>query len=177
MKKLFSNLFNIKRTKTQEELNRQGLLLALHKDELYIFLAGGGIYMLGYNVYSPVNNMLNLAPSMAAIYSYYKDEPEERIDLILEKQVLRWLALKSCYGVYAAFSFLSYQLKMEQKNKSPFKLNTQKIMPEFKKQFESLREDLKKTKEYEGESLEEGLFEAMKNENEVNIENYGIKIF
>ena len=36
---------------------------------------------------------------------------------------------------------------------------------------------LKEIKEYEGERLKEGLWEAIQIENNMNIKNYGIKIF
>ena len=64
-----------------EKLNRQGLLLAIKRNELDEFLSGSGMYRLGYNSYAPGNAMLNLSPAMATIYSYYGDEPEQRVDL------------------------------------------------------------------------------------------------
>ncbi|WP_257675248.1 hypothetical protein [Clostridium felsineum] len=50
---------------------------------------------------------------------------------------------------------------MELNNKSPFKINKDK---------------LRKCTEYEGVSLKEGLWEAMQIENKINIKNYGIEI-
>ena len=143
-----------------ETLNRQGLLLAVNRKELDEFLSGSGMYRLGYNPYAPGNTMLNLSPAMAAIYSYYIDEPEKRVDLELEKTLLDWLTWKSGIGVFAVFSVLSYQLKMEQSNKSPFKIDKDNIMIEFKKALDIYEDDLKELKEYEGETLQEGLWEA-----------------
>ena len=158
------------------KLNRQGLLLAIENNELSMFLRGRGMYRLGYNIYAPANTMLNLDPAMAAIYSYYIDKPKKRVDSKLEETLLDWLTWKSGIGVFATFSVLSYQLKMELKNKSPFKINREKIEKEFKKALVIYENDLKELKEYEGESLNEGLWEAMQIENKYNIEEYGIKI-
>lgn len=159
-----------------DKLNRQGLLLAIKRNELDEFLCGSGMYRLGYNSYDPGNTMLNLAPAMTAIYSYYIDEQEKRIDIELEKTLLDWLTWKSGIGVFAVFSVLSYQLKMELSNKSPFKINKDKIIIELKKALDMYEDDLKAYKEYEGECLTDGLWEAMQIENKMNIRNYGIKI-
>lgn len=159
-----------------EKLNREGLLLAIENNELDEYLSGTGMYRLGYNPYAPGNTMLNLTPAMSAIYSYYIDEPEKRVDLILEDTLLDWLTWKSGIGVFAVFSVLSYQLKMELSNKSPFKINKDKIKKELKKALDIYKDDLKELKEYEGESLKEGLWEAMQIENKINIKNYGIEI-
>ena len=159
-----------------EKLNREGLLVAIENNELDEFLRGRGMYRLGYNPYAPGNTMLNLTPAMSAIYSYYIDEPEKRVDLILENTLLDWLTWKSGIGVFAVFSVLSYQLKMELSNKSPFRINKDKIQKELKKALDKYKADLKELKEYEGESLKEGLWEAMQIENKINIKNYGIEI-
>lgn len=159
-----------------EKLNREGLLLAIKRNELDEFLSGSGMYRLGYNPYAPGNTMLNLTPAMSAIYSYYIDEPEKRVDLKLEDTLLNWLTWKSGIGVFAVFSVLSYQLKMELNNKSPFKINKDKIQKELKNALDIYKDKLKKRKEYEGESLKEGLWEAMQIENKINIKNYGIEI-
>lgn len=159
-----------------EKLNREGLLLAIKRKELDEFLSGSGMYRLGYNPYAPGNTMLNLTPAMSAIYSYYIDEPEKRVDLILENTLLDWLTWKSGIGVFAVFSVLSYQLKMELSNKSPFRINKDKIKKELKNALDIYKDELKKRKEYEGESLKEGLWEAMQVENKINIKNYGIEI-
>lgn len=159
-----------------EKLNREGLLLAIKRNELDEFLSGSGMYRLGYNPYAPGNTMLNLTPAMSAIYSYYIDEPEKRVDLKLEGTLLDWLTWKSGIGVFAVFSVLSYQLKMELSNKSPFKINKDRIKKELKKALDIYKDDLKELKEYEGESLKEGLWEAMQIENKINIKNYGIEI-
>lgn len=159
-----------------KELNRQGLLLAINRNEINSFLAGMGMYRLGYNQYAPCNTMLNLVPAMSAIYSYYIDEPNKRVDLELEKTLLDWLTWKSGIGVFAVFSVLSYQLKMEKNHKSPFVIDIAKIKVEFDDALNIYREDLKRLKKYEGESLKEGLWEAMQIENKTNIDNYGIDI-
>lgn len=159
-----------------EKLNREGLLVAIENNELHQFLSGTGMYRLGYNPYAPGNTMLNLTPAMSAIYSYYIDEPKKRVDLILEDTLLDWLTWKSGIGVFAVFSVLSYQLKMELNNKSPFKINKDKIKKELKKALDIYKDKLKKRKEYEGESLKEGLWEAIQIENKINIKNYGIEI-
>ncbi|WP_315081025.1 hypothetical protein [uncultured Clostridium sp.] len=159
-----------------EKLNREGLLIAIKRNEIDEFLSGSGMYRLGYNPYAPGNTMLNLSPAMSAIYSYYIDEPEKRVDLKLENTLLDWLTWKSGIGVYAVFSVLSYQLRMELSNKSSFKINKDKINKELKKALDIYKDDLKVLKEYEGESLKEGLWEAMQIENKINIKNYGIKI-
>lgn len=159
-----------------KDLNRQGLLLAIEENELDEFLSGTGMYRLGYNQYAPGNTMLNLAPAMAAIYSYYIDEPTKRVDLELEKTLLDWLTWKSGIGVFAVFSILSYQFKMERNNKSPFLIDKDKINIALKNAINIYIEDLKELKEYEGESLKEGLWEAMQIENKINIDNYGIDI-
>ena len=159
-----------------EKLNRQGLLLAINRNELDEFLSGSGMYRLGYNPYAPGNTMLNLSPAIAAIYSYYIDEPEKRVDLELEKTLFKWLTWKSGIGVFAVFSVLSYQLKMEQINKSPFKINKDKIIIALKEAINIYEDKLKSSKRYEGECLKEGLWEAMQIENKINISNYGIKI-
>jgi len=171
-----SNNKKLNKKSRREELNRKGLLLAIKHNELSMFLRGKGAYMLGYNIYSPANTMLNLDPAMEAIYSYYIDEPYNRVDLKLEETLLDWLTWKSGIGVFAVFSVLSYQLKMELMNESPFKINREKIEKEFKKALVIYENDLKELKEYEGESLNEGLWEAMQIENKYNIEEYGIKI-
>lgn len=72
---------------TDAELNRQGLLVTIRRNELDEFLCETGMYRLGYNTYAPGNTMLNLAPSMAAIYSYCKEAPDTRVDLELEKKI------------------------------------------------------------------------------------------
>lgn len=159
-----------------KNLSRQGLLLAIKRNELDLFLSGTGMYRLGYNPYSPVNSMLNLAPAMAEIYSYCVEEPQKRIDLTLQNTLMEWLTWKSGTGVFAVFLVLSYQLKMEQLNKSPFKLDRDKIINELKNVVSTYEDKLKKIKEYEGESLKEGLWEALQIENNMNIKNYGIKI-
>lgn len=159
-----------------KQLNRQGLLLAIKRNELDEFLSGTGMYRLGYNSYAPGNTMLNLPPAMKAIYDYYIDKPEKRVDLELEKTLLDFLTWKSGIGVFAAFSVLSYQLKMEQSNKSPFKINSDKITSELKKALHMHENDLKSLKKYEGENLKEGLWEALQIENKTNINNYGIRI-
>lgn len=112
--------------------------------------------------------MLNLVPAMTTIYKYYADEPDKRVDLELKKTLLEWLTWKSGIGVFAVFSTLSYQLKMEQSNKSPFKIDKNKIMVEFKKAVNLYKHKLKDIKKYEGESLKEGLWEAMQIENKMN---------
>lgn len=158
------------------DLNRECLKLAIKKQELDMFLGGRGIYTFGDNPYLPGNSMLNLSSSMTEIYNYYKDEPEKRVDLELEKTLLEWLTWKSGIGVYAVFSVLSYQLKREMEGKSPFKINKDKIIFEFRKALEIYKDKLKNCKKYEGESLKEGLWEAMNKENEMNVKNYGIDI-
>jgi|GEM_PF-2966990 len=159
-----------------EKLDREGLLLAIKRNELDDFLVGRGVYSFGFNPYKPGSSMLDLDNAMAEIYKYYIDEPNGRIDLLLEKTLLDWLTWKSGIGVFAVFSVLSYQLKMELSNKSPFKINKDKIKKELKKALDMYKDKLKKRKEYEGESLKEGLWEAMQIENKINIKNYGIEI-
>lgn len=159
-----------------KDLSRQGLLLAIKRNELDEFLSGRGIYKLGYNEYAPSNTMLNLTPAMSAIYSYYIEETDKRVDLELENTLLDWLTWKSGIGVFAVFSVLSYQLKMEKNNKSPFRIDKDKIKNEFKRAVNAYKYNLKRIKEYEGENLKEGLWEAMQIENEANIKNYGIEI-
>lgn len=159
-----------------DNLNRQRLLAALKKNELNSFLMGKGIYRIGYNPYAPGNTFLNLGPAMHEIYSYYKAEPEKRIDLELEKSLIQWLDWKSGIGVYGVFSFLSYVLKKEKENKSPFKINSEKLINELRKHVLDYKDKLKERKEFEGENLENGLWEAMMIENENNIDKYGIKI-
>ena len=90
--------------------------------------------------------------------------------------MLDWLTWKSGIGVFAVFSVLSYQLKMERSNKSLFKIDKDKIIMELKKALDIYEDDLKELKEYEGETLQEGLWEAMQIENKINIKNYGIEI-
>ncbi len=158
------------------ELNREGLLVAIRRKELDEFLTGRGLYRLGYNQYAPGNSMLNLAPAMEAIYSYYRDVPHARVDLALEEALLDWLNWKSGIGVYAVFSFLSYQLKMEQSNESPFNVNQTKLIKKLKKALDLYGDELKVRKDYEGESLKEGLWEAMHIENQINIDKYNIRI-
>ncbi|KHD35378.1 hypothetical protein NL50_13790 [Clostridium acetobutylicum] len=159
-----------------EKLNREGLLLAIKRNELDDFLVGIGVYSFGFNPYKPGSSMLDLDNAMAEIYKYYIDEPEKRVNLTLEDTLLDWLTWKSGIGVFAVFSVLSYQLKMELNNKSPFKINKDKIKKELKKALDIYKDKLKKRKEYEGESLKEGLWEAMQIENKINIKNYGIEI-
>lgn len=159
-----------------EKLNRQGLLLAINRRELDEFLSGSGMYRLGYNQYAPRNTMLNLNPAMADIYSYYIDEPNQRVDLELEKTLLNWLTWKSGIGVFAVFSVLSYQLKMEQSNKSPFKIDKDKIIIALREAIKIYKDKLKNSKRYEGEYLKEGLWEAIEIQNKMNIDNYGIEI-
>ncbi|WP_257675249.1 hypothetical protein [Clostridium felsineum] len=91
-----------------EKLNRRGLLPAIKRNELDEFLSVSGMYILGYNPYAHGNTILNLTPAMLAIYSYYIDEPEKRVDLKLEDTLLDWLPWKSGIGVFALFSVLSY---------------------------------------------------------------------
>ena len=88
----------------EENLDRQCLKLSIESNELDMFLGGRGLYSFGHNQYAPGNSMLNLNPAMAAIYSYYIDEPKKRVDLELEKTLLDWLTWKSGIGVYAVFS-------------------------------------------------------------------------
>ncbi|GFZ30737.1 hypothetical protein CSC2_12630 [Clostridium zeae] len=159
-----------------EKLNRQGLVLAIDRNELDEFLSGSGMYRLGYNSYAPGSTMLNLSPAMKSIYDYYIDEPEKRVDLELEKTLLNWLTWKSGVGVFAVFSVLSYQLKMEQSDKSPFNINKDKIIIALKEAINIYSDKLKNIKRYEGVSLNEGLWEAMQIEDKMNIDNYGIKI-
>lgn len=161
---------------TDAELNRKGLLVAIRRKELDEFLTGRGLYRLGYNQYAPGNSMLNLAPAMEAIYSYYREAPSARVDLVLEDALLDWLTWKSGIGVYAVFSFLSYQLKMEQSNESPFSVNRTKLIDELKKVLAIYGDKLKVRKDYEGENLKEGLWEAMQIENQINIDKYNIQI-
>ncbi|WP_242943367.1 hypothetical protein [Clostridium uliginosum] len=119
---------------------------------------------------------MDLDNAMAEIYKYYIDEPNERIDLLLEKTLLEWLIWKSGIGIYAIFSVLSYQLIMENLKKSPFNINKKEIIRELRKNVLIYEDKLKNRKEYEGENLAEGLWEAMQLENKRNIKNYGIEI-
>lgn len=160
----------------RESLEREGLKLAIKRNELDEFLEGRGMYNLGNNPFVPGESMLNLGPAMSEIYRYYKDEPNDRIDLLLEKTMLDWLTWKSGIGVFAVFSFLSFQLKMEKNNESPFKIDSDKLIKELKNALIIYEYKLKQRKEYEGEGLSEGLWEAMQIQNDMNIKNYGIKI-
>ena len=160
----------------EDDINRKSLLLAIKRNELDDFLVGRGVYSFGFNPYRPGNSMLDLDNSMAEIYKYYIDKPDERIDLLLEKTLLEWLKWKSGIGVYAVFLVLSYQLIMEKLKKSPFNMNKKEVIEELRKNALTYKDKLKNRKEYEGENLVEGLWEAMQLENERNIKNYGIEI-
>lgn len=159
-----------------ENLNREALLLAIEEDELDEFLMGRGLYSFGDNPFLPGDSYLDLDNAMAEIYRYYDEYPEKRIDLLLEKTMLDWLTWDSGIGVYAVFSFLSYQLMMEKEGKSPFKINKKLLISELRKNVPIYEKELKEDNEYEGAGLKEGLWEAMHNENEGNIDEYGIKI-
>ncbi|AGF57863.1 hypothetical protein B0P06_003828 [Clostridium saccharoperbutylacetonicum] len=158
------------------DINRKSLLLAIKRNELDDFLVGRGVYSFGFNPYRPGDSMLDLDNAMAEIYKYYIDEPNERIDLLLEKTLLDWLTWKSGIGVYAVFLVLSYQLKMEKSKESPFNINKKYIIMELRKSALKYEDKLKNRKEYEGENLVEGLWEAMQLENKRNIKNYDIEI-
>ena len=160
----------------EDDINRKSLLLAIKRNELDDFLVGRGVYSFGFNPYKPGNSMLDLDNAMAEIYKYYIDEPNERIDLLLEKTLLEWLTWKSGIGVYAVFLVLSYQLIMEKLKKSPFNINKKEVMGELRTNALRYKDKLKNRKEYEGENLVEGLWEAMQLENKRNIKNYGIEI-
>ncbi len=160
----------------EDDINRKSLLLAIKRNELDDFLVGRGVYSFGFNPYKPGNSMLDLDNAMAEIYKYYIDEPNERIDLLLEKTLLEWLTWKSGIGVYAVFLVLSYQLIMEKLKKSPFNINKKEVMGELRTNALKYKDKLKNRKEYEGENLVEGLWEAMQLENKRNIKNYGIEI-
>ncbi|AAK78326.1 hypothetical protein BJV85_003673 [Clostridium acetobutylicum] len=60
-----------------EKLNREGLLLAIKRNEQDDFLVGRGVYSFGFNPYKPGSSMLDLDNAMAEIYEYYIDEPEK----------------------------------------------------------------------------------------------------
>ena len=158
------------------KINRESLLLAIKRDELKAFLRGKGVYSFGSNPYAPGNSMLNLSCAMPEIYSYYNENQNSAIDSLLEKTLLEWLTWKSGIGVYAVFSVMSYHLIKESQNKAPFKLNNTKILDELKKAATMYEDKLKLNQEYEGEGLNEGLWEAMQKENERNKKEYGINI-
>lgn len=160
----------------EDDINRKSLLLAIKRNELDDFLVGRGVYSFGFNPYRPGDSMLDLDNAMAEIYKYYIDEPNERIDLLLEKTLLDWLTWKSGIGVYAVFLVLSYQLKMEKSKESPFNINKKYIIMELRKSVLKYEDKLKNRKEYEGENLVEGLWEGMQLENKRNINNYDIEI-
>ena len=162
--------------KMEDSINRKSLLLAIKRNELDDFLVGRGVYSFGFNPYKPGNSMLDLDNAMAEIYKYYSDKPNERIDLLLEKTLLDWLTWKSGIGVYAVFLVLSYQSVMENLKKSPFNINKKEVIRELRKNVLIYEDKLKNRKEYEGENLAQGLWEAMLLENKRNIENYGIEI-
>ena len=86
-----------------EDINRRSLLLAIKRNELDDFLVGRGVYSFVFNPYKPGNSMLDLDNAMEEIYKYYIDEPNKRIDLLLEKTLLEWLTWRSGIGVYAVF--------------------------------------------------------------------------
>ena len=157
-------------------MGRELLELAVRRDELDLFLQGSALYRLGTNIYAPGRSMLDIEPTMGEVYRYYKDEPDKRVDLDLEKTILEYLTWHSGRGVYAAFTIIRYQLMNEKMNKAPFKINYEKIKKEFDKAYIFHTENLKKLKEYEGETLKEGLWEAMQIDNRISIEDYGIDI-
>lgn len=159
-----------------EKLNRQGLILAIEEKELDLFFRGDGIYMLGDNPYLPVSRLLNIEPAMLAVYSYYNEFPEKRVDLAIEEELLRWLHWDSAEDVFAVFSLLSYQMKNEKNGESPFELNKDKIITKLRESCETYKDELMKLKKYEGQSCECGLWEVMQRENTSNIEKYGVEI-
>ena len=155
---------------------REKLKVAIECDELDLFLGGRGIYRLGYNIYAPGDSMLDIEPTMGEIYRYYLDEPENRVDLELEKTIFEFLSYNDGSGVYAAFTILRYQLINEKLGEAPFRLNYEKIKKEFDQAYRFYVENLKNLREYEGEMFQEGLWEAMQKENKRCIEDYGIDI-
>ena len=161
---------------SKKSINREALLLAISEDELHMFLEGRGLYRLGYNPYSPGESMLNLEPAMAEIYSYYKEMNNSDIDRVLENTLLKLMQYKSGDGVYEVFSVISYQLRMEIRGISPFEIDKSKLIGELRKYALKYEDKLKAIRKYEGDRFGEGLWEAMKKENELNIKKYGIKI-
>lgn len=159
-----------------KKLNREILEMCIDRNELDMFLGGRGVYSLGENQFAPGNSMLNLNTAMSEIYMYHREKPNKNIDLELEKTLLEWLTWKSGIGVFAVFSVLSYQLKMEQKNRSPFNLDKKKLVNKLNDSIKIYKEKLKNIKKYEGENLNHGLWEAMNIENDSNVKNYGINI-
>lgn len=160
----------------QEELRRKQLLVAIKSGDLQLFLGGRGLYNLGTNIYSPGYNLFNPPGAMSEIYKYYRDEPSCGIVEILEENILDWLTWKSGVGVYEAFVTISYQMKMEQTKLAAFKLNYEKILPEFRKAVDIYKEKLENTMWYEGRDLERSLWEEIEVENKINIKNYGINL-
>ena len=105
----------IKKETRHEELKdfgngRKKLKIAIKRGDLDLFLGGRGLYRLGYNIYAPGDSMLDIEPTMGEIYRYYLDEPENRVDLELEKTIFEFLSYNSGRGVYAAVTILRYQL-------------------------------------------------------------------
>lgn len=149
------------------------LSVALESNRLYAFMLGIGIYKLD------VGNMnkdmvLNTGAIMHTIYIYCK-----RISNIGNEvqETLEFLAnVKTFAAVYAVLEIVTYQLKAEKNNNSPFKLNIEKILNILRNNLKNNLNVYSQKGELGNYSLEKGMLPLLQDYDNNLEENYGHKI-
>lgn len=127
-----------------DDLNRKGLLLAIHEHELRLFLEGSGIYKIGYNPFLPGESIIDFESAIGEFYQYFKEKRDPSLVKLFEDTLCEMIKYKSGEGVFEVFLILTFQFKMEKSNEAPFKVNRNLLMKEFNMKAELYKEKLKK---------------------------------
>ena len=109
---------------------------------------------------------------MEAVYQYYKNNPDSKIDIKLE-EVLTFFTLnaKADYAVINFLKYVEYQIVAEKENRAPFAMNNEKLLSNLKQNLEQNKK-LYQSDEYG----KKGFMATIQQHNEMLSRNYGYKI-
>ncbi len=152
------------------------LELAIENDDMDLFFQGSGIYSLGDNKFYPVKRSVMADEALDIIYRYYEETSNESIIKEIDNCICEWLTYKSGKGIYKAFEILACMMKNEKEGKATFRCNAKYLCQSVSNAFKNNAELLRTIQENESESINEGMYELIYNENIYYYKKYGFLI-
>jgi len=143
------------------EKEKELLLEALKQNELIDYLEGVGKYKLELDQWvnaSAPTDWTKIIPK--GIYKVYKENPELKVDILLEEALMEMLN-RDAFDIYVAVSVIYFQFNREHRGDAPFVLNRDKLLTHVRKSLNVNEEKLKNYDSWEGKGKSNGIWEEM----------------
>lgn len=145
------------------------LSCALEVDSLIWYAVGIPLFSIKMGAEGEECNFIK----MEAIYQYYKDHPDSKINKRLEAELMEYAPkLKADYCILNILGMIMYQLEAEAENRAPFTMDTKTMIKRFNKNLHKNFE-LYQTEHYQ----KVGFWDKVMQLNESFVENFGLHLW